>query len=252
MRRAGARGFAERFYFDAGGNLLSSIREDRTLAITLHRDATGAVHRYEVDTGEPARAITGSFRFGPHGEVIAARLSSPDRALDVFAELRWTGTFAPTPGIARPFARYGGAAGAEHSGHAIQLLSANLAVRHASNPMAPLRFTGTVVVSYPGDARVDRYDYRDGRLERYRDHAGADTRYTWDARDRLLEETACTPADQLVDEPAGCQHFTSEYDGDRLVRTTGAGLDLRYDELERLVAGSYRGAGDEVTWSTCK
>jgi YD repeat-containing protein len=117
--------------------------------------------------------------------------------------------------------------------------------------MAPVRFTGTVVVTYPGETGVDRYEYRDGRLVRYRDHTGADDRYTWDDRDRLLEETACSPADGLLARPASCDHFTSEYEGDRLVRTTGAGLDLRYDELARLVAGSYRGMADEVTWSTC-
>ncbi len=250
LRRADGTRFAERLYFDARGNLIASKREDRTLAVTLHRDATGALIRYEIDHGEPARAIQGTFQYGSHGELVGAHLGSADGRFDVFAELRWQGTFSPAAGTSRPFAALGGAGGADETGFAHRMLSANLAVRHPANPMAPVRFTGRVAVTYPGQQGTDRYEYSDGRLLAYRDRDGGSERFTWGAVDEPTVTIACS-RDPLGDGSEHCDTFTAEVVDGHIVRVRGGGLDLRYDELDRLTAGTYRGSGDSVTWSDC-
>lgn len=250
MRRSGGPRFGERIYFDAAGNILRTVREDRTLEITWHRDGAGALRHYEIDHGEPARAVSGTFQFGSHGELTGARLASADRGLDVFAELVWRGSFEVTAGTARPFAALGGAGG-QDAGSVVRLLSENLTVRHASNPMTPVKFTGTVIASYPGRQGTDRYEYRDGRLLSYRGRKGDSERFTWSDFDEPIETVSCSRDELSEDASERCDTFRAEVVDGQLRSVIGGSLDLRYDDLGRLTSGTYRGSGDSVTWSDC-
>ncbi len=218
MRRAVVGGnAAERIYLDGSGNVTASVREDGSRSATWHRDASGALRRYEIEYGGRWPGISGSFRYGPQGELVAARISSADRSLDLFAELEWKGTFSRTAGLTRPFAGLGGAGGAENTGGEIELLSANLNVRHASNPMAPIRFTGTVRVTYPGQQGTDHYEYRDGRLVSLRTRGGSKDTFKWSGED-------------LDGSPSG---------------------DLTFDGQRRIIAGRHGERADATAWSDC-
>lgn len=252
---------SDTFLFDRDGNLLRSERGlagGRMEVTTFHRAPTGELTAYEVTGG--FQPVTGYFTYGPHRELTSVHIAAANTAyLDLVATLSWRGKFTKVAGVNKPFAPYGGAGGATLSD--VQVLSSNLNVRHASNPMPPVRFTGTVTMTHLGHGdRKELYTYRDGRLESWTGDGGARSTHAWDEADNLVEESWCEGKDILTGEPGTCHHATTTIE-DGVPRSTRVDgdrsplLELSYDAKGRVVFGRSTLSGaaraDGVVWSEC-
>ncbi|MBI5536714.1 MAG: hypothetical protein HY898_28600 [Deltaproteobacteria bacterium] len=241
---------SERIYFDALGNVLSTARSDGG-GSDFHWARNGQLLGYE-SRGRNG-TTSGVFVHGAHGEVTAVRIHGP--YLRFAATLSWDGTFSAARSTARPFATFGGAAGFAAPAP-VQILSANLQVRHIGNPMYPVRFTGKVHVTVlEGGSPREVYAYQDGRLLRWEDDRGNDHTYTWDADGELVEQRWCEVPQWGMSEsraPECHSSRTERVDGKSRVTMDNGRMTFEYDEQERLVSGQYQGKGDSATWSRCE
>lgn len=260
LRRRG-RELDETFLFDAQRNLLSSKRVGGD-AITFERSLAGELLRYEL-LAKRGYTIDGRFVFGPHHELVAARITSSSSTLpmDESATMKWRGTFAPIAGPTRPFAPYGGPGGAGNTGMSIQLLSIDLTLRHATNAMPPVSFTGTVdVLHWSSPPWRETWSYRDGRALSRKDTRGGHGEYTWDAEGRLMSSHECDQDEVMFGRsPGRCYDSTYEVSSDGSTHSVTHGgpgeIQLAYDAEGRLVSGLALGYGnpqvDTITWEEC-
>lgn len=240
-----------RYLLDASGNVLSSEDIHGDTFIGFRRARTGHMLSYEVTHGKST--ATGTFSYGSRGELAAVRLTSSNGSLDIAAELDWSGTFKKSKGVTLPFAPLGGAGGAMYS-HAVQILSSNLNVRHGSNPMPPVSFTGTVTVTKV-QGPTETYAYEGGRLQRRQDDRGSEASYRWDEGALPVEESWCT-VDGLSSEPScGSATRSTLPSGDEHVVIGGSGsaIVMDYDAAGREVVAYGGPLGvEKARWHGCE
>jgi hypothetical protein len=240
-----------RYLFDDGGNVLSYEDIHGGAFLSFRRARTGHMLSYEMKQGRVT--ASGKFSFGRRGELASLRLTSTSGYLDAAAELEWVGTFSKSKGVTLPFARLGGAGGAMYD-HALDILSSNLNVRHASNVMPPVSFTGTVTITKV-EGSSETYEYERGRLQRWRDSRGGEATYRWDDGPLPVEERWCKV--DLLDETPRCGSATRavQPSGDERVVVGGEGgaFVMDYDANGREVRAYGGPAGVEtVSWHGCE